>query len=192
MRLFLAIELPDDVRKHLARVREAVEHLDIDVADMIRWVKPQNWHITLKFLGEVNDDRSNEVITALRNVRSAQLELMLSELIYLPPNRGPVRVVACGIGGDSGRLNLLHRAIESACESVGFESERRRFTPHATIGRSPDGFAAMMMGRCLRRAKQPRIFPGPKFTVTQFVLMQSLLKTEGAEYVRIAQFPLEK
>jgi len=192
MRLFLAIELAENVKKHLARVREAVENFDIDLADQIRWVKPPNWHITLKFLGEVEDARLSEITTTLRDVRAQQMELMLSELIYLPPRRGPVRVIACGVGGDTGRLNLLHRAIEQACESAGFERERRAFTAHATLGRAPDGAAASMMGRYLRGKTRTGLFPGPEFIVPQFVLMQSNLKADGAEYVQVAQFPLEK
>jgi RNA 2',3'-cyclic 3'-phosphodiesterase len=192
MRLFLAIELPEEVRHHLTRVRDAVEMFDIDIVDLIRWVEPENWHITLKFLGNVEESRLQELTDALDSVQAKQMELTLSELIYLPPKRGPVRVVACGVGGDDGNLNLLHRGIESACESVGFERERRAYTPHVTIARAPNGNVASQMGCYLRGKTRPGLFPGPSFVVRDFALVQSVLRAEGAEYFSAARFGLGK
>src|SRR4051812_21864075 len=111
MRLFLAIELPEATRRHLL---EAVDLLRPAWAN-VRWVKPDNLHLTLKFLGEVSEGAVAPLCEALRNVPSkAQLHLQPDHVELLPP-RGSVRVIAAGVGGDVESLGALANDIETAC-----------------------------------------------------------------------------
>jgi 2'-5' RNA ligase len=196
MRLFTAIELPAPVRNHLAGLaREWADNwgeelLGLSNEDYPRasWVRPENLHVTLKFLGEVPEPDVPKVCDALSGcVSPGAMRLNADRVECLPP-RGPVRVIAASVGGDVGRLALLHQEIERACDKVGFAPERREYRPHITLGRAKvplprhvrEGLAAAGAGH----------FPGPEFEAREFVLMESRLRREGAEYVPAARFAL--
>src|SRR5437016_5643438 len=111
MRLFLAIELPDDVRDHLVRVQTALTPVMPDVAI----TRAQNLHVTVKFLGEVDDRRTVSLCESLAKIRGAAMELS-AQRIECFPMRGPIRIVAAAMEGSLAALRALHQAIEQRCK----------------------------------------------------------------------------
>jgi RNA 2',3'-cyclic 3'-phosphodiesterase len=196
MRLFTAIELPAPVRNHLAGLaREWAENWGEELPGLSNgeyprasWVRPENLHVTLKFLGEVPEPDVPRVCEALSDCASPRpMRLNVDYIECLPP-RGPVRVIAAGVGGDVGRLILLHREIEDACGRIGFAPESREYRPHITLAR-----AKVPLPRHVREslsAAGGRHVPGPAFDVRESVLMESRLRPQGAEYLPVARFPL--
>jgi len=191
MRLFFAAELPEDVRGHLLRLRDELERHQYG---RVKWERPENLHLTLKFLGEVPDADVPALCEAVKQVAApAPFRLQPDGWVFFP-ERGPVRIVAAGVGGDTGRLILLQRAVESACEAVGYPRDARAYHPHLTIGRAKDGLPHHIRGKYWQRPSGQ--IPsgsdelGPAFDVNEFVLMESLLRPEGPLYTPVARFPL--
>jgi 2'-5' RNA ligase len=191
MRLFIAIELPEDVRQHLAKWSSSVP--DVHAYLQARRIEarlsvtpPQNLHVTLKFLGEVDESGVNALCDALGGVTVESAIPLRAERVELLPPRGPVRVVAAGLDGDVGRIARLHRAVEDACAHEGFSPERREYLPHVTLARARDllpgdrreRIAEMLGGH----------FPGPDFEVAGLSLFESRLGAGPPQYVRLARF----
>ena len=188
MRLFTAIELPESVRAHLLAVRDRLGS-QLDAGGAVTWVKPENLHVTLKFLGEVPDAAVGGLVESLARIEVPPMRLVADHMVYFP-KRGPVRVIAAGLGGDVHELARLYEQMEAACAALGFPPEGRAYTPHATIGRTRitrrGGGAFNVRGVPLDDA-----FPGPSFTATGFVLMKSQLNPKGSVYTPAAHFPRE-
>jgi RNA 2',3'-cyclic 3'-phosphodiesterase len=184
MRLFTAIELPEDVRAHLGRVRaQLVKTMGLD--DAVSWVKSENLHVTLKFLGEVPDADAKQLVESLTGVASERMELSAAGTVYFP-KRGPVRVIAVGLDGDVDKLLKLYNDIEDACAAAGFAREGRAYTPHVTLGRARRTSNDI---RDVRQAELAGTFPGPSFRANGFVLIHSQPKPTGSIYTVAARFP---
>jgi 2'-5' RNA ligase len=186
MRLFVAIELSEVARLHIAglarNLREFKTHHGLS------WVRPENLHITVKFLGDVSDDRLPALCSALGGVATEGPAALHADRLEFFPPRGPIRVVAMGLGGDVGRVNHLHRSIEDHCARVGFPLDGRLYRPHVTLVRCRNPLRAQDRKSWERAAE--RHLPGPEFVASEFVLMESRLKPEGAQYIPLARFPL--
>lgn len=184
MRTFIAIELDEAIRERLAGVQERLRGM----ATGVKWVRPQNVHLTLKFLGEIEEDAGESIAAALAEAASGvePFEMRVTGVGSFPPKGAP-RVVWAGIEEPTGRLLELHRRIEQALEPLGFEREKRRFTAHATIGRvkKPRG------GHKLRQALEPR--GGDDFgvqAVEDMVLLRSQLSPTGPTYTLLRRLQL--
>src|SRR5438552_2693263 len=183
MRLFLAIELPEDVRRHLSRVQQALAPMLPEAA----MTRPENLHVTLKFIGQVDDRRTIELCESLSMIKSAPIELS-ARGVECFPSRGPIRIVAADMAGSIAALRAMHQAIEQRCKYLGFEKEGRDYRPHVTLGRA----RRPVRQEIGRRAadEEAKLFPGPGFNVTEFVLMESRLNPKGSEYAVAARFQL--
>jgi 2'-5' RNA ligase len=131
MRLFAAVPLPEPARAGVAGLLERLRRKDLPV----RWVRDENLHLTLKFFGEVAEDRLGRIEEAIRaaNEGSAPLEMRLDELGAFPNARRP-RVVYVGLEAPPA-LELLQDRLERQCEAIGFAPEGTPFRPHITLGR---------------------------------------------------------
>lgn len=187
MRLFVAIELPAWERQRLSELPARQDWLGLDRAGL-NWIRAENLHITIKFLGSVPDERVPEICQALGDIHlPGPVRITIGYAAFLPP-RGPLRVFVARVGGDLDRLADLQSHIERALEPLGFPRERRRFTPHVTLARPR------------REPRVPHDFredveehpgpPGGSFPVDSFVLMNSDLKPTGPVYSVLARFPL--
>lgn len=186
MRLFLAIELPDPVRRHLFDVATELKRT-LGSSAPVSWTKEPNLHVTLKFLGEVPDDRVPVICDALRVIKQSPPALRLrGEGIGAFPSRGSIRVLHARVWGDGDRLVTLHAQIESRVAALGFPRENRRFQPHVTLGRPREPLRGVW--EALESAVAGR-FPGPEFFTTSFTLVQSRLNPAGAVYTAVASFP---
>lgn len=195
MRLFLAVELPDSVRLKLAGLCQ--EWKDNWTEELLRlgaeyprpsWVRPENLHVTIKFLGEVADEDVPKLCDALATVRSVSpIKLWPDRVDCLPPN-GPIRIICAGLVGDLDRFSEVHRQIDEQCQAIGFRPERRKYRPHVTLARLRQWLPSHAR-KALARASAKRL-PAPDFIVSEFVLMQSHLDPQGARYLPVARFPL--
>ena len=187
MRLFIAIELSEPVRRHLDSLVTALE-LSGEGGELptVSWIKRENWHITLKFLGEVEENRVSELSRAFSQVAVEPIRLSVDRMVYFP-KRGPVRVIAAGLGEDVGRLSQLQRSIEIISEQIGFPSEDREYTPHVTFGRSRTGERGNDW-ISLRNTRLESKFPGPAFIAESFALMRSELASTGSKYEVLQRF----
>ncbi len=132
MRLFVALNLPKKERDRIYRVSRLLRECELPV----RWVEPEHYHLTLKFLGEVPEDRMDGVQDALNHVGSTtvKLDLAVEGFGAFPTIRRP-QVIWVGIE-PSPALRCLKQDVEWALMGCGFERETRAFHPHLTLGRA--------------------------------------------------------
>jgi 2'-5' RNA ligase len=193
MRLFLAIELSDASRRVLGEMSRAwrenwIEELGTECPPA-SWVREENLHVTLKFLGEVSQQQAPPLCDALGVVTGEAMRLQPHQIECLP-ERGAVRVISAGVAGDLDKLHGLLDGIEQACEPLGFARERRRYRPHITLARVRP-FLPPYTRTSLTKAGATHL-PAPQFLAGEFVLMQSHLHPNGARYIPLARFPLAK
>ena len=129
MRCFLGIALPPGPQQVLEETLAQLRRTEAPV----RWVKPENLHITLKFLGELGEDHLENLETRLAKVDKPALQLALDGLGTFPP-RGTPRVIWAGITPNDS-LDTLQRAHERAACNAGLAPEGRKFSPHVTLAR---------------------------------------------------------
>lgn len=176
MRLFVALDLPPALRTRLSWMAGGLQGA--------RWVPPENYHITLRFIGELPGWRAEEVDHALAGLRAPGFELQLSGVGTFEKGG---KVVSLWVGVDRNpALDHLQSKVETALQRAGIEPERRRFNPHMTLARM-DGVpeakvAAWVVGHNLFRAD-----PVP---VSHFTLFRSRLGKEQAVYDAEVEYPL--
>ncbi len=183
MRLFVAINLPDEER---VRLNDATARLR-GAGLPVRWVSSDALHLTLEFLGEVADSRAAEIPSALERAASghAPFDLVIGGLGAFPSVRNP-RVVWIGIR-PAPELLSLQRDVEAALAPLGFEPEARAFSPHLTIGRARQDARSRDFASFGRDVETMRY--GATVTVRSVDLMRSHLGPAGARYERIAAAP---
>jgi 2'-5' RNA ligase len=174
-RLFVALTMPEEVADQLDRLCVGLPG--------IRWADPGQFHLTLRFIGEVENGTFYEIGEALAAVSHRPLEIRLKGLGQFPPRGGPHTLWA-GVE-DPEALTPLRRRVERALVEVGLEPERRKFTPHVTLGRfrSPppeDRFGPWLAARSLFRSSA--------FPVSAFSLYSSLLRPEGSLHALEAEY----
>jgi RNA 2',3'-cyclic 3'-phosphodiesterase len=180
VRLFVALEIPADVRENLAALISDLRAVDMHP----RWVRPDNLHVTLKFIGEMVLEKLDAIRSALSAVRSnAPAALDFRGLGFFPGEKRP-RVFWAGMDA-APNLKQLALDVDLALEKVGVSRDTRPFSPHLTLARFNDE----RLSDRLRRAIQER--SGREFgklQTAEFHLIESKLKRSGAEYARVATF----
>jgi 2'-5' RNA ligase len=181
VRLFVALEIPTEVRENFATLMETLRAISED----LRWVRPGNLHVTLKFLGEVPETKLEAVRTALAKTRSEQpVTLEFRRLGFFPNEKRP-RVFWAGIEA-SRNLMKLAEDIDGAIENLGIPREPRAFSPHLTLARfERSDVQEKLRGAIAENAR--REFG--MLRTHEFHLIQSKLKPSGAEYTTLASFP---
>lgn len=183
MRLFLAIDPGDDCRHHIAGIVESIRAN----TSGIRWVSEGKFHLTLSFLGEVDESLLDVISAAAREVvaRHSRFTASVAGAGVFPDWRR-VRVVWLGIR-DSGFLADLGKDMSEMSARLGFP--QRAFRAHLTIGRTTGPLSAEQKGD-LSRALAPRREKAYAFEVTHVVLMHSTRSADGSTYSELASFPL--
>ena len=167
------------MRRHLGAITGAL--FVEDRPDDVKWVPPENLHVTLKFLGEVADAEVPDVIAALRRVRPSSPVQISPGAPDPKRHAGRVHLIAAEVMDTEGHVAFLRDCIERELEPLGFGREKRAFWPHVTIGRSRNGVQMW-----LERIKSP----GVVSVIDRFELMSSTLGPKGPLYVPVAGFPL--
>ena len=180
MRLFVALEIPSAVRQNLATLLGSFRA----VTRKPLWVRAENLHVTLKFLGEVAEAKVDPVRSALGMIRSDNpVALQFRGLGFFPNEKHP-RVFWAGMEA-SPNLKTLARDLETAMEKLGIQREKREFSPHLTLAR----FERPRLPEALRKliADNQQCEFGSLRT-NEFHLIQSKLRPTGAEYTTVATF----
>jgi 2'-5' RNA ligase len=174
MRLFIAIDLPDEWKTALEQLQSSIEWLGRGV----KWTQSRGMHLTLKFLGDVPDEKINDVIAALERAceGTAAFKMRMKGTGCFPSPKRP-RVYWAGLNGGKPLLTLQER-VEKEIEPLGFPREKRDFTPHLTIARIKEPIGK---DRITRAVLDYELESEP-VQVTEVLLMQSILKPAGAEY----------
>jgi 2'-5' RNA ligase len=187
-RLFIAIPIPEPVRDEIIRVQQALQPLAPRGA--IRWARPDQIHLTLRFLGDVPAARLEALKEAIGAVCRAVRPLQLrAEGIGFFPNDHSPRVIWVGINEAEGLLVDLQRRIETAARSFTAESSPETFVGHATLGRCKS-FRPSDLEKLLARVRvsQGRTFG--EWTAPEVEIIRSRLSPAGALYTVLAALPL--
>ena len=181
MRLFIAIELSDELRNHLVEMQDRVRTL----APNLSFTRPHNLHLTLKFLGEVPDADVKGITDALAGIQPVGEFPFTTSGIVCFPECGRVRVVSADVEPPA-RLTQLQHLIDAAMEAKGFPRVRRPFHPHVTLARARTPLPAPVR----KRLSAPDSAPDASTSMpaNDFVLMQSRLHPKGAQYSPVARF----
>jgi 2'-5' RNA ligase len=183
MRSFVAVDLEPEVRRPLVRLLK-----ELPRTRDVRWCTQDQLHVTLKFLGEVDEVRLKQVckIVAQTSLLIPPFQIRLAELGGFPSRRSP-RVLWCGIDDPTGSCARWVSLADPQFAALGFEAESRAFAPHITLGRSKSPAGAAAMREVLERTAA---LPAAEMTVSEIVLFESRLSPAGARYIRVQTSPL--
>lgn len=176
MRLFVALDLPWEVKETLS-----------DLAGGLlgaRWVPPENYHLTLRFIGNIMRHEAEDIDLALAGLRARGFSLSLSGVGVYEKGGKPITLYA-GVERSDG-LDHLRGKIETALRRAGFESERKRFTPHVTLGKL-DGVAP---NKLVSWVQAHSLFRLPPVPVEHFTLFSSCLGKETPVYTPEVEYSL--
>ena len=184
MRTFIAIEIPSEVKSALAALQDDLRRAGADVS----WTRPENIHLTLRFLGEVDERRVGEVekVCAASAAEFRPFTLSLNDTGVFPNARQP-RVLWAGLAGEIEKAVEMRKRLDDGLALIGFEREGKDFNPHLTIGRVKSNRKT----RELLALADARRVPALSFVVTEIVLMKSELHPAGARYTPMAKASLQ-
>ncbi len=180
MRLFTAIDLPDDLLDHLTRILRKMRPLA-----PLAWSRPENLHITTKFIGEWPEDRLPELIASLAHLPTRPpIPIQLRQIEFFPDSKRP-RMLWIRVEPDP-LLSALAKDTDSALAALGIEPESRPYTPHLTLARikKPGGLKNL--------AKEVEHLNGSafrRFEAGSFHLYLSKPGPAGSVYTKLSDFP---
>ncbi len=186
VRAFVALPLPAAYQDGLAAVRRDWERR---LRSKLAWTRPGNWHLTLKFLGDVEESLLPRVQAALAAVRFTEFAVQGGEGGFFPPRREgrrwQPRVFWMGLARGGAEAAALVSAMEKALLPLGFPAEERPFSAHLTLARvkwpEPDPWDEVLADLAGR--------PWPVFSAAGFTLYRSVLGPAGPQYTPLAGFP---
>jgi len=183
LRTFVAVSVADALKEAVADLIDSLKTAGADV----KWVKPENLHLTLKFLGDVDEARVDEIARAISigSEGTESFDISLAGVGAFPSVRRP-KVVWVGVDRGKDFLVSLSERVEDRLALLGFEKEKRKFSPHLTIGR-------------LRREGRPGDLPnrlavqfdGGECRIDRVRLMKSTLTPQGPTYEELRQIILK-
>ncbi len=184
MRSFIAIEIPDVIKKEMTEAQRRLKSSGAEAS----WPRSEGIHLTLKFLGEVPEIRITEIMEGIRQSVAgiAPFRLEVGGIGTFPGPRN-ARVAWIGLSGDTETLKRLQAEVEDAMARLGLERDERPFTPHLTIGRIR---YIRSRDRWLKTLEEIRDIKLPGFDVTSIRLMKSELKPSGAVYTELGRAEL--
>jgi len=185
IRSFIAIDLPDSMRTAIRTIQADIRSSGFK----IRWTHPENVHLTLKFLGNVDTHQIDKINTAVRMAVQEMAPIHLSgrRLGVFPNSRRP-RVLWIGLEGQIGALLRLQKRIDAQAATLGFDREKRTFTGHLTIGRIKGKVPLRQVNLILTQYETLVTEP---FVVKEVVLFRSQLTPAGSIYTRLGQVALK-
>jgi len=174
MRCFLGLALPDAWKQALAAL---LPDLRRGLSSRLTWTRPGNWHLTLKFLGEVEERQARALAAALPGLSFAAFDLAAGPAGFFPNAKKP-RVFWLGLSQGASECAALAGRVDALCAGLGFAREERPFAPHLTLARvreaHADDWAAL--------AARAQAHPWPAARAEKVVLWQSVLSPQGPEY----------
>lgn len=196
MRIFIALDIAPAIRERISRFVEGVRNFAPDE----KWVGPETFHITLKFIGEQSPEEVAQIKQVLRRVKSRPFEINFCGYGFFP-NARSARVFWVGI--HAGELPELAAQVDTVTAKLGIPREEHGFRPHLTLARSHGASGSphrrqRLGGRggagFLRIEEKLAALPEPEFgtmTATEFFLYESKLSPKGAQYFKLERFPVD-
>ena len=188
LRLFVAIPMPEVVRNEIIRVQQEMQRLVS--RDAVRWTKPEQFHLTLRFLGDVSVERVPALQEAVNAVcrESAALRLQAQGVGFFPNARSP-RVVWAGISDDDRRLGVLQKKIEDAVRLFAEKPAAEKFAGHVTLGRVKF-LKRPEIEKLVAQAQALKDHLFGEWTANEVELIRSDLLPAGASHTLLAAFQL--
>jgi len=186
IRSFIAVELNDTVREDLEKIQKDFGRLDCD----IKWVKPKNIHLTLKFLGSVHPKKMKEILALLPSLyeKTNAFECDITHVGAFPRAERP-RVIWAGIEKNASLVEDLAACTENGLCRLGFAKEKRAFSPHVTLGRVRSQKNIHLLGKALNSYSLSSPIAQ---RIARVTLFKSTLTSQGPVYESLAQIPLRK
>jgi 2'-5' RNA ligase len=180
-RAFIAVDLPETVRVFLAELQETIKSYEVPV----KWVRPQNIHLTLKFLGDTDTAQTARIVAAMTLAAKdcPGVSLTAKDIGVFPDLKRP-RVVWAGVNGQLEILKNLQRTLDDHLAGLGFPKDRRTFSAHLTMGRVKGKIVSARMKAAIDGLKGSESEP---FEVDRIVLFKSELRPTGAVYTQVHQ-----
>lgn len=175
-RLFVAVDLPEEIREELSAICFGLPGA--------KWVKKEQIHITLRFIGEVDGGVFRDIREELAEIKGKPFTLKVKGTGSFPPGKKP-HVLWAGLEGTD-ELHRLKTRVDNRLSSLGLEPEKRKFSPHVTLAR----LRKTPPQRVFRFLAEHSLFALPEFTVEEFHLYSSVLNSEGAIHQIEATYPL--
>ena len=189
IRSFIAIELPGELKLELSRLQAG---LKTPAHPSVKWVDPDSIHLTLKFLGSIAVDRTDDITGAMNEaVRHIPPFHLAIQNLGVFPNPKQVRVVWVGLGGEVTILTRLKRQLEASLAKLGFAAETRPFSAHLTLARLRHQAPPPEREDFGQQVAASKIAISKRFKVTAVSLMKSQLTREGAIYHRLNSVALK-
>jgi 2'-5' RNA ligase len=174
-RLFTGVEIPSAIGQSLSMLRGGLPGA--------RWVDPENYHLTLRFIGDVDDDVAHEIASVLGRVNRAPFELHVDGLTFFGGKKP--RAVVAAVPPVAALLEVQAEQ-ERLMQRIGLEPEGRKYTPHVTLARLRDASSRQVADYLSSRG----YFRTPSFRVERFVLFSSRNSVGGGPYIAEATYPL--
>ena len=179
IRAFIAIELPDEITAFIHKIQEGLRSYGFKA----RWVRPENIHLTLKFLGDINNEDIKKAGDAIISAAGENASMSLgAKGIGFFPGVKRSRVIWTGIAGQTKELTDLQKTLDGKLDTVGFPKEKRPFKGHLTIARIKRKIDAR---RLVDAMKEFGRFESKTFIADEVVLFKSELKPSGAVYSKL-------
>jgi 2'-5' RNA ligase len=180
-RIFAALEISDDARRkvaaHINFLRERFPEFRVG------WEKTEKLHLTLKFLGEINDEQSAKLLEAAertaRQISSFKMQIAGTGVF---PSPRQARILWLGVKSEGESLRKLNEILESECEEQGFAKEKRLFKAHLTIGRLKEKSGELV------EAHLGQNFEPVEFEASEIVVFQSTLQPTGSVYSVVSRY----
>ena len=184
MRVFVGIPFVDEYKKNLKKIKNNWAN---KLLSKIKWTQEKNFHLTLFFIGEVNEKKVDQIKDTLENVSVAPFILQAGGGGYFPNIKRP-RILWVGTKKGYGECIKLAEEVSSSLSSIGIKGDDRPFKPHLTIGRIK---YAHLKDNWKELLKYLNEFTWPEITIDRFILWQSILKPTGPIYIPIKEFELK-
>src|SRR5262245_10230478 len=180
MRVFIAIDLPEDIRSQLAALQRELP----TVTNSARWVPAESIHLTLKFIGEVNEKRREAIDEAMAGLTWKPFRVTVKGVGFFPGTRSP-RVFWAGLQAPT--MEALAEKIDSRMERLGFEREKRAFRAHVTLARAKHTRLDSSLVTAAAKFEEQNF---GMFTVDRCFLYQSTLKSPAPVYTKLKEYLL--
>ena len=185
IRSFLAFELPPEIKNAVARVSDSLRKSTLD----IRWVKVENIHLTIVFMGNTKTDHIDAIGQDIKKVCSqyGSFDISLKGMGCFPNKRRP-RVLWLGLDGDLVRMAQFRDDLQDQLKPYGIKVEKRKFMPHLTLGRFRS--SRKTESRLDEVLTNHGLLNCPFFPLNELILFKSDLKPSGAVYTKLEAWPL--
>jgi len=185
VRCFICVEVVNQI--NIRKIETILDNLSTFKG--IRPVKRNQLHLTLKFLGEIAEKRVTEIEKVLNSIKLPSFVLELSNIGFFPNERRP-RVIWIGLSQGKGQLTTLAQEIDERLSIIGFSREKRKFSPHLTVGRIKKLYPDEQQ-KVVSYAHSIGSLEGEKEVIKSFILKKSTLTPQGAIYENLAEFWLK-